>query len=452
VKTRPAPAPSGVVGRVRAATSGIAWWDGVRYCLLVFLVLRIGLTILALAAMGTIEHTVDPVSPPGWPAPPKTGSSWHLAVTSFERADGLWFLRIADGGYGADDGSAAFFPLFPLAVRVLSFVLGGHPLAAGLLLSNLAFLGALIALYFLTARELSVPAARTTVLLLAVFPTSFFFLAPMSESLFLLLAVLSFAAARRRWWLPAGAFGALAAATRVVGIVLVAALAAEAINQFLDDRRAVRRGSRPGADTGAELRPARERDAGPDPPSGADPRPVTLPKEPSAARLAGTLACAILPALGLLGYMAYWAGKNGDWLATFHAEERWKRVRVMPWESVGRATQQAFASPGSYPGGYQFVDWLVVMPCILAAAYVVWRFRPGYALYTWGGLLAPLLYIFEPRAFMSAPRFVLPLFPIFWAGAVLVERGRLPKALVVGVSAAGLGLLTSLFVTGYYIF
>jgi len=90
--------------------------------------------------------------------------------------------------------------------------------------------------------------------------------------------------------------------------------------------------------------------------------------------------------------------------------------------------------------------------CILAAAYVVWRFRPGYALYTWGGLLAPLLYIFEPRAFMSAPRFVLPLFPIFWAGAVLVERGRLPKALVVGVSAAGLGLLTSLFVTGYYIF
>jgi hypothetical protein len=53
---------------------------------------------------------------------------------------------------------------------------------------------------------------------------------------------------------------------------------------------------------------------------------------------------------------------------------------------------------------------------------------------------------------MSDPRFVLPLFPIVWAGALLIERGKLLWTAVLAVSAAGLALLTSLFVSGYYIF
>src|SRR4051812_29226269 len=186
--------------RLWPAGEGRSSWEGVRYCLLVFLGVRIGLSILAVAAMGTLPHTVTPVSPPGWPSPPYDGSSLHILVTAWERADGLWFLRIADGGYGLGDGSAAFFPLYPLAIRAVSWLLGGHPLPAALLVSNLSFLGALIVLYRLTVREISVPAARTAVLLLALFPTSFFFFAPLSESLFLLLAVGSFSAARRRWW------------------------------------------------------------------------------------------------------------------------------------------------------------------------------------------------------------------------------------------------------------
>ena len=60
-------------------------------------------------------------------------------VTAWERFDALWFLRIATDGYRLHDGSAAFFPGFPLAIRFLSPVLGGHPLAAGFLISNLAF-------------------------------------------------------------------------------------------------------------------------------------------------------------------------------------------------------------------------------------------------------------------------------------------------------------------------
>ncbi len=53
---------------------------------------------------------------------------------------------------------------------------------------------------------------------------------------------------------------------------------------------------------------------------------------------------------------------------------------------------------------------------------------------------------------MSMPRFVLVLFPLFWALAWAVERGLIPHAAVLAVEAAGLGLLTVLFVNWYYIF
>jgi hypothetical protein len=364
-------------------------------------------------------------------------------VTAWERADGLWFLRIANGGYGATDGSAAFFPLYPLAIRAVSWLLGGHPLPAALLMSNLSFLGALIVLYGLTKREFSVPVARTTVLLLALFPTSFFFFAPLSESLFLLLVVSSFAAARSRRWVMAGVLGALAAATRIVGVVMVAALAVEAVHQFLEGRRgrwtrgAFVHGTAPGA---------------PAEPDGRDDGARPARSDEGIGRLIGRFACSVIPVAGIVGYMGYWAARTGDWLAPLHAEERWQRVRMPPWETLGRATREAFAGPASYPGGYQFVDWLIVVPCVLAAVYVAWTLRPGYSVYTWASLLAPLTLVFLPRALMSDPRFVLPLFPLFWAGAVLVERGRLPRTAVLAVFAAGLALLTSLFVSGYYIF
>src|SRR5205814_2515404 len=100
-----------------------------------------------------------PVGVPGWPAHPIT-AGWSNLFTSFERFDALWYLRIGASGYRAHDGSAAFYPLFPLAVRAVSFVIGGHPLAAGLIVSNGAFLAALFVLYLLTRAVLPEDTAR----------------------------------------------------------------------------------------------------------------------------------------------------------------------------------------------------------------------------------------------------------------------------------------------------
>jgi hypothetical protein len=156
--------------------------------------------------------------------------------------------------------------------------------------------------------------------------------------------------------------------------------------------------------------------------------------------------------LGLLAYFLYWQVAFGRFAAPYDAQKNWARVAVPPWETVWRATRFAFRFAGQYAGGYHQLDWLVVMPGLILAGYAMWRFRPAYGLFTWASILVPLSYIFEGRPFMSMPRFLLPLFPIFWALAMLVERRRIPHGLVVGVSAAGLGLLTVLYVNWYFTF
>jgi hypothetical protein len=411
------------------------------YCIKVFLAMRLGLFVLAIVATALLPSHVafphslpGPVSVPGWPAHEITPGI-HNLLTAWERFDALWFLRIATAGYAGGDGSAAFFPFYPLAVRGVSFVLGGHPLAAALVVSNAAFLGALIALFFLTSSELSPGAARKTVLYISVFPTAFFFVAPYSESLFLLLSVGSLWAARRRKWPLAGGLGALAAGTRVFGLLLVPALALEALHQWRAARLAQERralGDGDGPRTGVEA--------------------TRLQRDGSTRTLVARLGWAGATALGLIAYLAYWQAAFGHFWTPLSIQDNWQRVGVAPWTTVIQGTKDAFGYLGHYPLGYHQLDWLVAVPAMALAVYAFIRFRPAYGLYTGASLLIPLSFVFAGRPLMSLPRLVLPLFPIFWALARLTERRRLAHDLIVAVSAAGLGVMTMLFVDWLYVF
>ncbi len=379
--------------------------EGIRYSLTVFLVVRLGLLILGLVAV-ELFPPIKPVSVPGWRAHPLPDPGWQNAFTSFERFDALWFLRIASSGYRTGDGSAAFFPLYPLAIRAVSWVMGGHPFAASLLVSNAATACGLCVVFALTASERSIATARRTVLLVALFPTSFFFFAPYSESLFLLLAATTYWAARSRRWAAAGAAGALAALTRNVGIVLAPALVVEAFHQRAEGRGSVLPG----------------------------------------------LGAAVAVGLGALAYLAYWWAKVGDWLAPVDQQANWQRTFSWPWATLVDGTRDAFRYLGNANGGYWLIDWLIVVPVVGASVFALLRYRPSYSVYLWGGLLIPLTFVFADRPLMSMPRFVLPLFPAFWALAELTERWRIPEKAVAAVGAAGLALLVVLFVNWYYIF
>jgi hypothetical protein len=417
--------------------------DGFLYCLKVFLAVRIGLSLVALFAVAILPNLAvlhgpqgyalpGPVDVPGWAAHGIT-PGWHNVVTAWERFDGLWYLRIADAGYRNHDGSAAFFPLYPMLTRGISWSIGRHPLAAALLLSNAAFLASLVVMYALTARELSVEVARRATLYLAVFPTAFFFLAPYSESLFLLLVLLTFWWARGGRWAAAAAAALLAALTRNLGLLLALPLAVEGWQQAREARR---------ASTVGDGRAGR-----------AGQHALRLTQVPRARRaLLGGLAAGCGAALGTGLYLLFWHHKAGDWLAPLHQETNWERLRQNPLVTLAKGTHEAFRWIGVYPGGYHLMDWLIVVPLLVAAIFVFVRLRPAYGIYVWASLLAPLSFIFAGRPLMSLPRFALPLFPVFWVLGRWTKNRQGRHDLVLVCSAGLLTVLLVLFVDWFYVF
>ncbi|MFI5275112.1 MAG: mannosyltransferase family protein, partial [Ktedonobacterales bacterium] len=140
--------------------------------------------------------------------------------------DGTSYAAIARDGY-VTLAQPAFYPLYPLLERGAAILTLGHLGVAGLLVSNACCLGAFVLLRVLAERELGRAAARRALLALAVFPTALFLTAAYAESLFLLLSLAAFLALRAHRWPLTGALIALAALTRPVGILLLAAVAAE---------------------------------------------------------------------------------------------------------------------------------------------------------------------------------------------------------------------------------
>lgn len=158
----------------------------------------------------------------------------------WQRWDTLCYQAIAERGYSAF--KAAYFtpPLFPYLMRWVAPLLGGNTLAAGLLISGLAFLGCLLAFYNLARFEFGSEAtAMWTSVHLASFPAAVFLIAAYSESLFLLGAILCLYFARREQWVAAGLAGGFATLARIPGAVLLFPLAyAMGFSWRRGDRRA----------------------------------------------------------------------------------------------------------------------------------------------------------------------------------------------------------------------
>lgn len=152
---------------------------------------------------------------------------------SFANFDGVHYLTIAKSGYSAQY-TQAFFPLYPLLIRGISFIFQDKfMIISGLLLSNFLFLTSLILFYKLIRLDYSQKTAKWSLLFLTFFPTSFFFGSLYSESLFLFLVLSTFYGFRQRKWLLAIFPAIFASATRLVGIFLMMPLGLMAYMLYL---------------------------------------------------------------------------------------------------------------------------------------------------------------------------------------------------------------------------
>lgn len=152
----------------------------------------------------------------------------YLGEVPWANFDGIHYLGIAERGYYQFE--QAFFPLYPLLIRHLGWLLGDNYLWAGLLISNLSLVLSLFVFYKLLKRGgFAERTIKWSIVFLLFSPTSFYFGAVYTESLFLLLTLLSFYLlqkinpAKARIFLYLLTAG-LASATRLVGAFLLAPL------------------------------------------------------------------------------------------------------------------------------------------------------------------------------------------------------------------------------------
>jgi hypothetical protein len=146
-------------------------------------------------------------------------------LASFTGSDAVYYLGIAQDGYHlvpAKDNYQdwVFFPLFPAVVRGASILLLGDLTIAGLLVANLAFVGAMFGLYVLGLPHLGHTRSIRAVVLLAIAPGAVAFALPYSESLFLLFAIGACLAAERRRWGAMALLYCLASLARFPGVAL----------------------------------------------------------------------------------------------------------------------------------------------------------------------------------------------------------------------------------------
>jgi hypothetical protein len=379
--------------------------------------------IVAVLVFGLSGRESD-FDPAGLTAP--FGATADVLAAPLARWDSVWYLAIAGGGYG-DGAREAFFPLYPLLVKIAGIPLGSA-LVGGALVSTALLFVALVVLHRLVALDHNRAVARNAVLVTALFPMAFFFSAVYSESLFLALSVGAVYAARRERWAWAGALGALAAATRSAGVVLLVALALI----YLFD------GGRPRWSARRRLR-------------------------------LDVLWLALVP-LGLAAYCGFLALQGLDPLAPFNAQEVWFRSFAGPffgiWDGGVAALQGArqllsgAASPVFFQaaGGDPFVvarhnielfGWLVVV--LLAAAGALRRLPAAYGAYVVAALALPLSYPVGPQPLMSLPRFAAVLFPLaIWLALWMTGRAWRER-LVVGAFAIGLAVYSAIFATWHWV-
>lgn len=338
---------------------------------------RVGLVAVGLAALATM---------------PRGDSRFEYApdapwLSMWARWDSQYYRDIAVDGYSFDPtrlSNVAFFPLYPVLVRIGILLLGRTDdvsvTLVGILVSNLALVVALVYLVALVARDLGVTVARRAVLYLLVFPATFFLSAVYAESLFVATAVASLYHARKGEWYRAGLAGGLAALSRPFGILLMVPVAIEMARQ----------------------RPA----------------------------LRSIPALALIPA-GTAAFFGFLWWRFGDPLLYVRANLIFGRAMAPPWETAQDFIRGPLVLFGWTHG---VVDLCFIVGMTILAVFAWRRLPRSYAAFATAGLLFSV----STDLPVSTPRHALALFPLVillavWGERRWFHRAWLAVSVVVGV-------------------
>ena len=342
--------------------------------------------------------------------------TWEGAFQQLQRWDAAHYIHLIEEGYQGytENGQhlfRVFFPGYVWAVRLLRLVIPSTALA-GTALSCLCYGGACCYLYRLAGEAYNGRVARDALLYMSLFPFSFFSGLVMTEGLFLLATTGACWYAWRGKWLAFGLFGALAALTRMTGLLVIVVGVIRLLEAY---------------------------------------RPLELPVGKSLGRcwkpLLLRLPLTLLPAVGTLLYLLLNLWVDGDPFAFASHQEHWHQGYL--WIS------QVVEYIGRYLGdnlGSSF-GWAVWAPAL--ALFVV-----GLALLYWAalrkghpaGLLAYGFCFFVATYslswLLSAGRYLSTCFVLFLFLAKLTQRRPALRAALLGGEGVLLGVYLCAFLAG----
>jgi hypothetical protein len=358
-------------------------WSAGSVALSALVFTRLPVLAAGLAAVTIFGTQPAPVADALWRVAPQ---EWANLLA---RWDTFYYHSIAVTGYAWGPNvfrhdNVVFFPLYPLLMRWGGALTGGHPLAAGLVISLVAFTGAIAVLYELAVLEVGPELARRAVLLLVTFPYALFFSTVYTESLFLLLSLGAFYAMRRGRLTLTALCGLAVGLTRPNGFWMWLPLAILAW-------------------TG-------------NPPARGEP---TL-----SSRRVLALAAACAPLIGVALYSLYLHVRFDDALAWVHGQRAWG-LPLLGQASAPDPTPL----PGQHIGWEEVVTWtgnvIAFGTAALAIRPISRRFGAAYAIWIAVNIFPPV----AAHLFLSLGRFTSVLFPMFfWLAVSIPPRRVIPIA------------------------
>ncbi|MFJ7296271.1 mannosyltransferase family protein [Streptomyces collinus] len=324
------------------------------------------------------------------------------------RWDALWYVRVAELGYGYEvrltngdvHSNLAFFPLLPWLERLVAAVSPLSYADGGFLVSLVASLAAAWGIFAVADHVYGRRAGVCAVLLWAVLPVGIVQSMAYSESLFTALAAWALYAVLTGRWVTAGALALSAGLTRPVGLAVVAAVWVAAVASFVRERRA------PGQN-GARVT--------------AEP----------ADRVRRVLGMALAP-LGTAGYVLWVGHHTGKGpLGYLDVQAGWRNGFDGGY-AFARFVAEKFTS---------FPSALAGAGLIVGVASVVWlyvtgvRQRQPLPLLVYTGVVTALA-LCASSYFGSKPRLLLPAFPLLLPLALALAKVRMRRSAAVLGSVA----------------
>ena len=336
------------------------------------------------------------------------------------RFDAGWYAGIALEGYSFQgrfdrQQNVAFFPAFPLLMRVAGYPLGafapGVPkdrrlarlLWGGVIISLGAFAWAAVYLWRLARDTIGEARATDAVALLAAYPFAVFFSAAYTESLFLLGTVAAISHFRRQELVAATAWGLLVGFTRPNGCFLSIVLAFLVFEKL----------------SFSEITKSLNH------------------------QITKSVAAAAAPGVGMLIYSAYVHHLTGSWFGWARLHEAWGRsyeglapvARAYGWITDEGLLHVIEGVP------FDTLNSLGLIFALLLLWPVVRKLGVAYAALVLVNLLPPML----AGGVLSMGRITATLFPLFLALAASVS----PRAVrpLITAFAIGQGLAATLFFT-----